>query len=117
MPQPKKDILFTIEDFKSFDEHHVMESTFLNGYCYDFAYMLQRTYGGDIVFIKKDCHFVLRIDGKYYDITGEVSVEGKTIEEDEEDVVCSVCRGTKWLNPCDIDDEGKPCPHCKIKEK
>lgn len=45
---------------------------FLNGYCYDFAYMLQRTLGGDICYSEHLHHYFLRVDGVCYDVTGEI---------------------------------------------
>jgi len=45
---------------------------FLNGYCYDFAYMLQRTTGGEICYSESLHHYFLRVDNICYDITGVI---------------------------------------------
>lgn len=60
-----------IEDFKGYEVDDSLKLTFTDGYCYDFAYMLQRLFGGDIVYNMID-HYLLHVNGKFYDITGEV---------------------------------------------
>ena len=67
----KMSIEEVIADINSLDPSGGVIEVFTEGYCYDFAYMLQRTFGGDIVYNMLD-HYLLHVDGKFYDITGEV---------------------------------------------
>jgi O-glycosyl hydrolase len=66
-------ILRIINDFKRFEKNNVLKRTFTQGYCYDFAKILQRnTPDSKIVWLKNRRHYVLEYDGKFYDITGEI---------------------------------------------
>ena len=52
---------------------------FTNGMCYWFAKILELRFGGEILYATSYGHFVCRIDGRLYDVTGDVSnqyVEG-----------------------------------------
>ena len=60
-------ILEVIKDMNSMGD---VKTAFTEGYCYDFAYMLQRTFGGEIVYTND--HYLLKVGNKFYDITGEV---------------------------------------------
>lgn len=63
-----------IEDFKQYDTDGTLEKTFLNGYCYWFAYMLDgRFLNARIQYEPIEGHFVTEIDGRYYDIRGDVT--------------------------------------------
>ncbi len=76
-------ILNTIADLQRLNSNDVLERIFVEGgYCYDFAYMMQRSFGGDVMYIPEDRHYVLRIDGVCYDITGIVNTSGKRLEPD-----------------------------------
>lgn len=67
-----------INDFKK-KYPEAMEDTFLHGYCYWFAIILESRFGGNICYEPIDNHFFTLIEDKYYDISGEVSPLGKTI--------------------------------------
>lgn len=58
------------------DNFHGAENVFLNGCCYWFAFILAERFGGDICYNQPDGHFATLIDGKVYDITGEINKEG-----------------------------------------
>ena len=70
----RSQILKFIEDFKQYDKDGTLEKTFLNGYCYWFAYMLDgRFLNARIQYEPIEGHFVTEIDGRYYDIRGDVT--------------------------------------------
>lgn len=46
---------------------------FTHGGCYKFAKMLQSQIGGEIYYVKSYKHFILKYNGLYYDVTGNVS--------------------------------------------
>lgn len=56
---------------KGFDEDY-LEDVFLNGNCYHFALILSNMYDGEIIYDPHEQHFVTKINGKYYDIRGEI---------------------------------------------
>ena len=59
------------------------EDVFLNGCCYWFAHILKARFGGRILYDPIDGHFVCRIGGKCYDVTGETEPacgEGRLID-------------------------------------
>lgn len=56
---------------KGFDEEY-LENVFLNGNCYHFALILKEMYDGEIVYDPHEQHFSVKIDNKYYDITGKI---------------------------------------------
>ena len=77
-----KNILEVIQDFKIFEQNDVLKRTFTEGYCYDFAKILQRhAPGSTIVWISNRRHYVLEYDKKYYDITGEVILTNEDVIE------------------------------------
>ena len=51
------------------------QDVFLNGCCYWFAHILQTRFSGEILYEPSDGHFVTRIDGELYDISGKVTNE------------------------------------------
>ena len=53
-----------------------MEDVFGHGYCYWFAVILCERFDGEMFYLEVDNHWIVRIKGKFYDITGEVSGEG-----------------------------------------
>lgn len=61
-----------ISEFKKFDS---VEETFLNGFCYYFALILQHRFGGEVLYDPIVGHFVVRIGNAYYDITGDVTAQ------------------------------------------
>lgn len=72
--ESRSQILKFIEDFKQYDKDGSLEETFLNGYCYWFAYMLDgRFLNARIQYEPIEGHFVTEIDGRYYDIRGDVT--------------------------------------------
>ena len=66
-----------INELKSFNS---IEDTFLNGFCYYFALMLQCRFGGEILYAPIVGHFVTRIGDRYYDVTGDVTDIYKQVE-------------------------------------
>lgn len=46
---------------------------FTKGGCYIFAKQLQEEFKGDIYYLLEYAHFVLNINGKFYDATGNVT--------------------------------------------
>jgi len=52
--------------------HTEMEHIFLNGRCFNLYLLLRRIYPQSIPWYNSD-HIITEIDGKYYDITGQVS--------------------------------------------
>lgn len=72
--EDRREILKFINDFKKYDEDGTLEKTFLNGYCYWFAHMLDgRFMTAHIQYEPIEGHFVTEIDGRYYDIRGDVT--------------------------------------------
>lgn len=63
-----------IEDFKKFDNNDVLEKTFTEGYCYDFACILERNYQGKIYYMKNKNHYIFKCGNNFYDITGRIYV-------------------------------------------
>lgn len=86
MPTNKEKLKMTIDeiiaDIDRISQSGGMVKVFTDGYCYDFAYMLQRIFGGDIVYNMQD-HYLLHVNNKFYDITGEVEAP-HTFEIDNE---------------------------------
>ncbi|MET4696966.1 hypothetical protein V5J34_004932 [Endozoicomonas sp. NE35] len=78
-------ILNVITDLQRMNSNDVLERIFVEGgYCYDFAYMMKRSFGGDVMYIPEDRHYVLKIDDVCYDITGIVDVLNKKLNPDED---------------------------------
>lgn len=73
------DIIRFINDFTSYESNSVLYNTFMNGYCYYFAVILKERFGGIILYDPIDGHFVTKIDGSIYDITGDVTAKHKTL--------------------------------------
>ena len=48
---------------------------FLCGYCYWFAVILANRFHGEIWYMPIENHFICRIDGFYYDVTGRMRPE------------------------------------------
>ena len=67
----KKEILEFIDSFK-WGHEKALEDVFLNGNCYWFAYRLRGRFGGVILYLPISGHFICRIGGTYFDVTGEV---------------------------------------------
>ena len=66
-----------IDEFiKRFHEHQTTDETFLNGCCYWFAFILYRRFiraGSRIMYDQIENHFGTQIQGRVYDITGDVT--------------------------------------------
>lgn len=63
-----------IERFKYGFDKKAIEDCFLNGNCYHFAVILKNIYPeGEIVEDVVFNHFMLKLNGKYYDIAGEMT--------------------------------------------
>lgn len=83
---------------KGFDEKY-LEEVFTNGNCYHFALILKSMYGGKILYDPHMSHFLIKIDGKYYDITGVIKEpldtynweELKNFDREEYEMVKATC--------------------------
>lgn len=60
-----------IEDFRSTHDNAVYEYT--HGKCMTFALLLENKFGGELIYLPLQAHFVLYLNGKMWDITGNVS--------------------------------------------
>lgn len=76
-----------INDFVGSIEERGVHKTFMDGYCYDFAHMLKRSFpSGCICFVEEESHAVFYYDGCYYDITGrrdDLSHDKTVVVDDE----------------------------------
>ena len=63
-----------IADFKAMHPIEI-EDTFLHGYCYWFAKILEERFEGTIYYLPIDNHFITRIGKEYYDIRGKLNAE------------------------------------------
>lgn len=78
-----------ISEFHHYD--HDVSATFTRGCCYWFAYILHARFPGSRIMLATEylprhsgaLHFVTEIDGRLYDITGDVTEEYKVIPWDE----------------------------------
>lgn len=57
-----------IEDF--IQRRFPIDNNWLNGNCYFFAVILRAAFGGKIIYNPIDGHFLLYVDGGYYDWSG-----------------------------------------------
>lgn len=75
-----------IRKFKSYNKENVLESTFLNGYCYQFAIILKDRFDGVILYEPIEGHFIIKIDNELYDIRGNVTsmYQNKTLYDKEQ---------------------------------
>lgn len=51
---------------------------YLNGGCYVFGKLLQEIVGGDLIYLVSEYHFVLRLNNKLYDASGNVTNKYKS---------------------------------------
>lgn len=72
-------VLNFINDFKGKYPAEI-EDVFSNGYCYWFAEILHQRFNGIIYYLPIKNHFITKINGKYFDITGEVIPDEKVYE-------------------------------------
>lgn len=63
-----------IERFlKRFHDYNNINDVFTKGCCYWFAVILNKRFpDSEIVYDPIACHFAVKIDGSYYDITGNI---------------------------------------------
>lgn len=66
-----------IKDFNKMSNDLV--EVFTKGYCYYFALILKSRFNGIICYLPVDNHFITYINGKYYDITGEVNIDHQVL--------------------------------------
>lgn len=69
-----KDIIYFIEKFKRMDPITI-EDVFLHGNCYWFAQILINRFQNEnpeLYYLPIDGHFITKINGRFYDISGEV---------------------------------------------
>ena len=79
-----------VENFKSGFDKEYLENVFTNGNCYHFSLILKSMYNGTIVYDPHGSHFLTKIDGNYYDITGKVERPMDEYPWDEmEDIDCN----------------------------
>lgn len=69
-----------VSDFISrFHEHQATKETFLNGCCYWFAFILYRRFlrqGARIMYDQIENHFGTQVNGRVFDISGDVTDAG-----------------------------------------
>lgn len=71
-----EEVLYFINQFKSLHRLEI-EDTFLNGYCYWFAYILKERFQGEIYYLPIQNHYITKINDLYYDITGNIKLNEK----------------------------------------
>lgn len=60
--------------FRRYEQNDVLDNTFRNGFCYWFSYILAGRFPGAKIWYEPiEGHFVTEIDGRLYDIRGDVS--------------------------------------------
>lgn len=71
----RKDVLKFVSRFTSDGKFDQVKTTFTSGCCYWFAFVLLCRFPDDsrIVYDEVENHFATEIDGKVYDITGEIT--------------------------------------------
>ncbi len=63
-----------IKKLKVYEHGQVLDHTFRKGFCYWFAYILEGRFpGAQIVYEPVEGHFLTEIDGRLYDIRGDVT--------------------------------------------
>lgn len=67
------DIEKEIKDIKDNSKYDKPVFVYTHGKCYEFAKELQSRLGGEIVYLVRMEHALLKIDNKLYDVTGNVS--------------------------------------------
>lgn len=98
MPKTERKILSIINDVQNYDLHGDIKDFFIDGYCYDFAYMLWRsTYGTEIIYLKDIHHYVLSYKNDYYDVTGKLSGINTDISNIEYDTLAKYPKDRKLL--------------------
>jgi len=60
-------VLDFISNFKN------AQDTFLYGCCFWFAFILQERFGGTMMYEQVENHYVQEIDGRLYDVSGDVT--------------------------------------------
>ena len=86
-----EEVIHFIDNFKRQKKSDV-EFVFTNGDCYWFSVILIQRFGGEAYYLRVRNHFITKIDGRYYDITGEIT------DFDEEPVSWTYMQETepKW---------------------
>lgn len=64
---PREDVLDFISNFSE------AQSTFLYGCCYWFTYILKGRFGGSTYYDPIIGHYIQEIDGRFYDVRGDVT--------------------------------------------
>ena len=64
------EVLYFIRKFRG------AEDTFLNGCCYWFADILEKRFNGRKMYHPIQNHFACEIDGRLFDVTGEIDSDG-----------------------------------------
>lgn len=68
----KDKITAFINNFKSLHVREI-EDAFMCGNCYWFAHILTSRFGGNIMYMPVDNHFISKIDGRYFDVRGDIT--------------------------------------------
>ena len=69
--QRNKDICEYISAFRILSKYP--QKRYLNGRCLGFALLLQEKFGGQIMYMPDEYHFILSHEGKLYDVRGNVT--------------------------------------------
>ena len=67
------DIEKEIKDIKDNSKYSRPVFEYTHGKCYEFAKELRNRLGGEIVYLVREEHALLKIDNKLYDVTGNMS--------------------------------------------
>lgn len=82
----RDDILSFISKFKTSDKNGCIEEVFTSGYCYWFAYMLCGRFRNAILMYDPVVnHFVVQLDNRLFDITGDVTGQYECVPWSEYD--------------------------------
>lgn len=73
---------------------------YTNGDSYNLARTLYRLVGGDVVINANETHAALRLGGRFYDITGEISDDGFTIPDERQ---CAMMRNWDFAEAKEYD--------------
>lgn len=68
------EVLHFIDGFKAYNKNAI-ETTFSEGYCYWFSFILKERFSGIIMYIPIYNHFCTKIGNVLYDIKGEITNE------------------------------------------
>lgn len=70
-----EEIMRFINKFKYGFNKSALEVAFTQGNCYHFSLILNSLYEGEIYYDQVICHFMFKVDGEFYDITGKIPID------------------------------------------